>query len=189
VPLTRTRIAHGERLDCHSSRTEDAAACWSDRGSWSFRAGQRRLGRPPVRVRRPVRPNIGSDQAARCADHSGTQGPHRGLVRQPVGIDECAMAAPNRLAIDKKIAAAVPANVTERNGLESLVVAWDHVANKSGAPPAALGMVGSGSINVASSSLARELFTLFDTGHFCNTSFAAGLSTSMPALPVSQGSN
>jgi hypothetical protein len=35
---------------------------------------------------------------------------------------------------------------------------------------------GGGSINAASSSLARELFTLFETGHRCSTSFAAGLS-------------
>jgi len=33
------------------------------------KAGSRR---PPVRVRRPVRPHIGSDQAADRADHPGT---------------------------------------------------------------------------------------------------------------------
>jgi hypothetical protein len=44
-------------------------------------------------------------------------------------------------------------------------------------------MIGSGSIKVASSSLARELFTLFDTAQRCSTSLAAGLSNSRPALP------
>jgi hypothetical protein len=35
--------------------------------------------------------------------------------------------------------------------------------------------VGTASINVASSSLARELFTRLDTAHRCSTWFAAGL--------------
>ncbi len=48
--------------------------------------------------------------------------------------------------------------VTERDWLESLVLAWGHLANKSVTSAAILGMAGSGSINVASSSLARELF-------------------------------
>src|SRR5262245_12687420 len=43
------------------------------------------------------------------------------------------------------------------------------------------------SISDASSSLARELLTRFDTGS--STSFAAGFSNSSPALPVSHGSN
>jgi hypothetical protein len=49
------------------------------------------------------------------------------------------------------------ADVSERARLENLALAWSHVANKSEAPPAALGIVGSGSINVASSSLAAEV--------------------------------
>src|SRR5262245_50608149 len=44
-------------------------------------------------------------------------------------------------------------------------------------------------ISDASSSLARELLTRFDTGQHCSTSFAAGFSNSSPALPVSHGSN
>src|SRR6266513_315023 len=44
-------------------------------------------------------------------------------------------------------------------------------------------------ISDASSSLARELLIRFDTGQHCSTSFAAGFSTSSPALPVSQGAN
>src|SRR5437016_1480998 len=44
-----------------------------------------------------------------------------------------------------------------------------------------------GSINETSSSPARELFTRFDTGHLCSTSFAAGLSNSMPAFPEKPG--
>jgi hypothetical protein len=177
-----------------SGSTAIAAAPSTPRPRWSdkvvlFRAGRRRLGRPPVRVRRPIRPHIRTDQPARCANHARTQGPHRGLVREPVGVNDCAVVAPTRGAVNEKIASGVPANVTERNGLESLVVAWDHVANKSGAPPAALGMVGSGSINVASSSLARELFTRFDTGHLCSTSLPVGLSNSAPAPPESHGSN
>ncbi len=54
--------------------------------------------------------------------------------------------------------AAVSPEVTERDWLESLVLAWGHLANKSVTSAAILGMAGSGSINVASSSLARELF-------------------------------
>ncbi len=44
------------------------------------------------------------------------------------------------------------------------------------------------SIREASSSLARELFTRFDAGHFCSNSFGAGLSNSTPAVPLSHGS-
>src|SRR5262245_25864738 len=45
------------------------------------------------------------------------------------------------------------------------------------------------SISDASSSLARELLTRFDTGQHCSTSFAANFSNSSPALPLSHGSN
>ena len=45
-----------------------------------------------------------------------------------------------------------------------------------------------GSINVGSSSGARELFTRFDTGHRCKRPSAAGRSNSVPAAPDSQGS-
>ena len=44
------------------------------------------------------------------------------------------------------------------------------------------------SFSVASSSGARELLTRFDTGHFCSTFSAAGLSNSRPAHPLSHGS-
>ena len=42
------------------------------------------------------------------------------------------------------------------------------------------------SINVESSASARELFTRFDTGHFCRKSFGGGFKysqTGLPALP------
>jgi hypothetical protein len=55
--------------------------------------------------------------------------------------------------------------------------------------PEELAGLGTASINVASSSLARELFIRLDTAYRCSTWFAAGLSNSMPALPESQGSN
>ena len=45
------------------------------------------------------------------------------------------------------------------------------------------------SINVASSALARELLTRFETGHRCRKSFGAGFRYSMPASPFSRGSN
>jgi hypothetical protein len=45
------------------------------------------------------------------------------------------------------------------------------------------------SIKVASSAGAFELFTRRDTAHFRNRSSGAGFKYSMPALPVSQGSN
>jgi hypothetical protein len=94
---------------------------WSDRVVL-FRAGRWRLGRPPVRVRRPVRPHVGADEPARCADHPRAQGSHERLVRQPVGIHSCAVVAPARATVDEKITAALPANVTERDGLESLAM-------------------------------------------------------------------
>jgi hypothetical protein len=59
--------------------------------------------------------------------------------------------------LPSKIAAAVTADMSERGRLERLVLAWGHVANKSGAPSAAFGTAGRGSIKVASWSLAREL--------------------------------
>jgi hypothetical protein len=93
-----------------------------------FRAGRRRLGRPPVRVRRPIRPHIGTNQTAGCANHPRTQGPHWGLVRQPVGIHDCAVVTPARVAVNEKIAAAVTAYVTERDGLESFAEARRHDA-------------------------------------------------------------
>jgi hypothetical protein len=119
-----------------------------------FRAGRRRLGRPPVRVRRPVRPHIRTDQPARCANHPTTQRPHRGLVREPVCIHGCAVVAPARATVDEKITATVSANVTERDGLETLATARRHCANNPDALTA-LGSLGSGSVKLASSSLAR----------------------------------
>jgi hypothetical protein len=44
------------------------------------------------------------------------------------------------------------------------------------------------SISVGSSAGAFELLTRFDTGQRCNTSSAAGWSSSMPARPFSHGS-
>jgi len=44
------------------------------------------------------------------------------------------------------------------------------------------------SIRVGSSSLARELLTRFDTGHFCSKSFGAGFNNSRLALPLSYDS-
>ena len=81
---------------------------------------------PPVRVRRPVWPHVRTDQPARRANHPAAQGAHRGLVRQPVGIHDGAVVAPARHAIDKEAAAAVAANVGERNRIEGLGLAWSH---------------------------------------------------------------
>jgi hypothetical protein len=44
------------------------------------------------------------------------------------------------------------------------------------------------SMSVESVSSARELFTRLETGLFCRRSFGAGLSSSTPATPLSQGS-
>ena len=104
---------------------------------------------------RAARPRQQDRTQCRPSSDTGTAG-H--FVGQPVGIHDGAVVAPPRLAVNEKITAAVPAYVTECDGLESLVVTGCHGANKSGAV-AALGMVGSGSIKVASSSLARELFS------------------------------
>jgi hypothetical protein len=81
---------------------------------------------PPVRVRRPVRPHVRPNQPARRADHPATQRAHRGPVRQPVGIHDGAVVAPARLAIDKKAPAAVAADVSERDRLESLAPTRRH---------------------------------------------------------------
>ena len=45
------------------------------------------------------------------------------------------------------------------------------------------------SIRVASSAGAFEQLTRRDTGHFCSKSSGAGFKYSMPALPLSHGSN
>jgi hypothetical protein len=60
--------------------------------------------------------------------------------------------------------------------VQPLLLAWRQVASKRG--PAA--------DQCRSSSLARELFTLFETGHRCSTSFAAGLSNT-PTCGVLNG--
>jgi hypothetical protein len=55
-------------------------------------------GRTSAPTRRPCRP-------------STAQGPHRRLVRQPIGVDDCAVFAPARAAVDEKVEAAVPPDV------------------------------------------------------------------------------
>ena len=82
--------------------------------------------RMPIRMRRPVRTYIRADQPARCANHAGTQGPHRGLVREPVGIHDSAVIAPARGTVNEKIAAAVTANMTKGDGLEGLDLVRRH---------------------------------------------------------------
>jgi hypothetical protein len=144
-----------------------------------------KLRRPPVRVRRPVRPHVGTDQAARGTHHARAQRSQSHIVRQPIGIHDGAVIAPARAAVNEKIAAAVAADVFKRDGLECLGLPPRHDANKSGCA-ARSGSIGTGSINVTSSASARELFTRFDTGKRCSTSSAAGLSNSVPADPVSR---
>jgi hypothetical protein len=172
------------------------------RGAWQKRSraadpGERtpfqkllhdKLRRPPVRVRRPVRPHVGTDQAARGTHHARAQRSQSHIVRQPIGIHDGAVIAPARAAVNEKIAAAVAADVFKRDGLECLGLPPRHGAKKSGCA-ARSGSIGTGSIKVASSASARELFTRFDTGQRCSTSSAAGLSNSVPADPVSHGSS
>jgi hypothetical protein len=43
-------------------------------------------------------------------------------------------------------------------------------------------------MSAGSSSLARELLTRLDTGHFRSKSFGAGFNNSRPAFPLSHGS-
>jgi hypothetical protein len=69
----------------------------------------------------------------------------------------------------------VPKNVREASKADSALVCYA-AANSTF------------SMSVESLSSARELFTRFDTGHFCRRSFGAGLNNSTPASPVSQGS-
>jgi hypothetical protein len=122
VPLTRTRIAHGERLDCHSSRgTEESRGRWSDRVVL-FRAGRRRLGRPPVcgdqsgRTSAPIRPHA----VQTIRGHKDLTGISSG---NQSAFMTAAVVTPARLAIDKKVATAVRADVPKRDGLESLALA------------------------------------------------------------------
>jgi hypothetical protein len=51
---------------------------------------------------------------------------HIGFVRQPVGIHDCAVIAPKRLAIDEKGATAVAADLTESDGRNCLALTWGH---------------------------------------------------------------
>jgi hypothetical protein len=109
-----------------SSITNDALlAIWI----WSKRPDQLIVshpvhGRPPVRVRRPIRSHVGADQSARRADHPRAQWPQRHFVRQPIGIHDGAVVAPGGFAIDKKAATAVRSDMTERDGLEGVAMKW-----------------------------------------------------------------
>jgi hypothetical protein len=81
-------------------------------------AAGRLRGRRRARVRRPVRPHLGADEPAPGADHAGTQRPHHGFVRQPVGIEPGAVVALDGIAIDEDVPAAEGAHLPERNGRE-----------------------------------------------------------------------
>lgn len=72
-------------------------------------------------MQRPIRPHVRTNQPARCADHPRAQRPYRRLVRQPVGIHDCAVVTPHRAAVDEKISATVPSDVAaERDGRKGL---------------------------------------------------------------------
>jgi hypothetical protein len=71
-------------------------------------------------MQRPIRPHVRTNQPARCADHPRAQRPYRRLVRQPVGIHDCAVVTPHRAAVDEKISATMPSDVAERDGRKGL---------------------------------------------------------------------
>src|SRR5262249_17971695 len=87
--------------------------------------------RPICRMRRPVRPHIGADQAAGRAHHPRTKGAYRQLVRQGVSVHHGAVIAPNRFAIDQQVATAVAADLTERYGGKCLALSGGHDAQSS----------------------------------------------------------
>ena len=57
---------------------------------------------------------------------------HGHIIGQPNGIHDGAVVTPARHAIDKEAAAAVAANVGERNRIEGLGLAWSHGDPKYG---------------------------------------------------------
>jgi hypothetical protein len=61
---TRTRIAHGERLDCHSTGTEDAASAMMRRQTAATIAASCVRSQPCVSVRSSCRPNRASGTTA-----------------------------------------------------------------------------------------------------------------------------
>jgi hypothetical protein len=76
---------------------------------------------PLVDVRSPIRPDICTDHAERCADHARAQGAHRHSIWQPVAVHRCAVVTIPRGAVDEQVSASVRADVTERHRLERLV--------------------------------------------------------------------
>jgi hypothetical protein len=68
----------------------------------------------------PVRPHVGSDQAARGADHPVIQVEKRDVVGEPIEGELGVVIAPRRAAIDEQIAAAMATDVTHGDGLECL---------------------------------------------------------------------
>jgi hypothetical protein len=69
-----------------------------------------------------IRPHVGADQSACCADHQGAQGSQRRFVRQAVDVHSGTVVAPKRLAIDKNASVAVAPDVTERHRFNGFVV-------------------------------------------------------------------
>ena len=118
--------SHAQRVDGAMSESRTRTLAETTYSPVLCERGRHSLRWPPIRVRRPVRPHICADQPTSCADHSRAQRAHRHIVRQPVGIHDHAVVAPYRLAVDEKIAAAVRADVSERDGPECFVSARCH---------------------------------------------------------------
>jgi hypothetical protein len=75
-----------------------------------------------VDVRSPIRPYICADHSAPCAYHARAEEPHRHSIWQPVGVHRRAVVAVPRGAVDEQVSASVGADVTERHGLERLLL-------------------------------------------------------------------
>ena len=92
-------------------------------------------GPPGPRMLRPVRPDIGADQAARRAHHARAERHHHRVIGQPIGLEPFTMVAPGQRAIDEQAAAAVAANVAQRDRLECFSFAIFHERAGIDSPP------------------------------------------------------
>jgi hypothetical protein len=83
-------------------------------------------------VRRPIRPHVGADQSASATDHPRIQIEQRGIVRQPVGVEGGAVAAPGRDTEDQQRPATMRADVAHGDKFVG-AAGRDHTA-KSNSP-------------------------------------------------------
>jgi hypothetical protein len=94
----------------HRSRAAEKAS------RLTARLAMRATHAPATSVRRPIRPNVVTDQPARGRDHSEAQIFQRRFVGQPIPVEFCAVIAPDRG--DQQSAAAMGTDMSYGDGLK-----------------------------------------------------------------------